>query len=315
MKAFLNTPIHQYLFGKDNPKPGDIGVEIEAEFLKAINIEQRLTHWAIKEDRSLRNIGVEYVLRGPYAINKFKKDAIEEWRKYAEGKEFYTTARTSVHVHLNCQAYTGLQVFTFLTAAWFLEDFIVAFCAPQREGNVFCLRTRDAEYPILSLMAEMSKGLHQPQDFFRDSTRYAAINGKALKDFGSIEFRCMRGIYDADDIRYWVDFLHSLKLKTEAFKYPKEIIKLYLEVPKRRFLSTFLDENMLEFATRQQGWEEILDDKFLLLNAFANEVEFILQKPDVLKTPGIFINEAAVFFNDPNAHAPQPWPQLRVHPV
>lgn len=103
---------------------------------------------------------------------------------------------------------TNKEVINFVSLYLILEDLLVKFCGEDREGNLFCLRARDAEGLIDALVLAVQKdsltGLQN------DNYRYASVNLSAIKKYGSVEFRAMRTPKDFDIINTWISLLLSV---------------------------------------------------------------------------------------------------------
>ena len=60
-----------------------------------------------------------------------------------------------------------------------------------------------------------------------DDIRYASINLKALGDYGSVEFRAMRGTKNVKDVEVWANLLLTIKDRSMAFDNPIQILELF----------------------------------------------------------------------------------------
>jgi hypothetical protein len=223
------------------PVAGEIGLEIEVEGTNLpgyhrneegnVAVPMR-NHWRIENDGSLRtnNPGdeaCEYVLRNPVSRDDLSKALDFFTKKWSDaGATSYDTYRCSVHVHLNVSDWPMRRVYSFLTAWFILEELLVDWAdggTNHRVGNRFCLRAKDAE-GIIDRLQQMAK-----EDFRgrpdRNTLKYGAVNIAALAQYGSLEFRALRGTTDTKLIRTWVDML--LRIKDFAAKYdnPNEIIQ------------------------------------------------------------------------------------------
>lgn len=139
-------------------KEGDLGIEIETEAKERYKIPV-IPGWINKPDGSLRNFGVEYVSDGPTSIGNLRKH-LETW-KTALGalhdKLDPDSISTSVHVHVNVQPLTPMQTLVYYITSVLFEDVMSRFAGPDRVGNLFCLRTKDAENHFTNLRSNVSK--------------------------------------------------------------------------------------------------------------------------------------------------------------
>ena len=210
---------------------GIIGLEIEVEGHRLPNPE---VFWRREVDGSLKaEETAEYVLARPAKDENELLEAL----KYLDG--LYKTyksrvddsVRAGVHVHINCQDLTIVELYTFICLYLVLENVLVKFCGQWREGNLFCLRASDAEFLLEELAAAIETGSHR-NILWSDNLRYASINVKALGDYGSLEFRAMRGTRDLNLIGQWALLLYHLKEASKGFQNPADVVQRFsLETP------------------------------------------------------------------------------------
>ena len=100
--------------GRELPEDwGEIGIEIECEGQNLCHEMYR--HWKVAPDGSLRNNGVEYILRKPIlredvplVLRYLNKKLLEQESVVEMGP------RTSVHIHLNALDMPIQQVYTWI---------------------------------------------------------------------------------------------------------------------------------------------------------------------------------------------------------
>ena len=202
---------------------GEVGIEIEVEGNKVPLIQS--DYWRSDNDGSLRGNSMEYVLSSPVkrtevvtALNNLKKHLADY------EAQLDISNRCGVHIHLNVQEFTFKQVMTFACLYLMLEEILVKFCGEEREGNLFCLRAKDADYLVTGLRQAMATGsLAHVQSH---QYRYASINMTALGKYGSLEFRSMRSTEDFDVISQWVEILLKLKDQSLNFDTPTQLIEM-----------------------------------------------------------------------------------------
>lgn len=189
------------------------GVEIENEFKYASFSDFRAPkHWKLVEDHSLRYCGVEFV-----SIPQEKRalyQSLDNLEKYIGSKNDtpLNSIRTSVHVHTNVAWMNFQQIVTFACTYWLLEDFLSEFTGKTRKGNLFCLRLKDAD--VVSDLIEDAlkrKSFLVGSPIFSDQYRYASVNFAAIKKFGTLEFRLLRGTFDCDAIKSWTNAIAAIK--------------------------------------------------------------------------------------------------------
>lgn len=202
----------KYFGGKD--VDGEIGIEIEIEgenLPDPITAQKALLpFWTVHHDGSLRGESMELVLSQPVK----REDvgialAHAKSRFEAAAATIVPSVRTGVHVHINVRDMTIEQVFKFMFTWFLFESVLVRYCGEDREGNLFCLRGSDAEVYMDALETAVATG-----DFrvlHTDELRYSAMNPKALMEYGSLEFRCLKTPDDLLDIEKWVRLLLQVK--------------------------------------------------------------------------------------------------------
>lgn len=225
---------------------GEVGVEVEIE---GENLPRAPKQWVSTHDGSLRGEGREYVLRVPLSKeDAFKAlDSLE--RAYERNETIsYQSIRESVHIHINVQDMEILHLFNFITLYLTLEEILVSYCGPSREGNLFCLRASDAKYLPRAL-----KGLILSKNFrgfADDNFRYASMNISSIPKFGSLEFRAMRGTTDFSEIKTWIELLLLVKNKSFEYLNPTQIIQSVSEAEYETFVRGVLGEYFYLFKDK-----------------------------------------------------------------
>ena len=213
---------------------GDVGVEIEVE---GARLPAGAKGWRREQDGSLRGEeSAEYVLSKPLTTEGLKVALKELAHQYERNdSRIDDTIRAGVHVHVNVQELNIIQLYNYLTLYFIFEELLTKFCGNTREGNLFCLRACDAEYLIeqLRYAARNRKfGL-----LVSDELRYAAVNVKALGNYGSLEFRAMRSTKDFNIIQTWAEILVRLREVAKGYFEPTDIINGFSEGEAEGFLT------------------------------------------------------------------------------
>lgn len=208
-------------FNPVQEKLGDVGIEVEME---GDGLPTRgIRGWTTKPEGSLRGEAAEYVLSEPCIEEEVDPLLTRLWDTFRLKRAvLHPSNRCSVHVHINVQRMTEVQVFNFITLYLIAEDALVNWCGEGRVGNLFCLRARDAEFVIDSLEETSVDGLWHR--LHTNDLRYAALNCKALGDFGSLEFRSLRGTDDPGIIKTWVSILLRLREAALRYDFPNNIL-------------------------------------------------------------------------------------------
>lgn len=282
---------------------GEIGCEIEVEGTRLPGLfidpdtgkppSDLRYHWRTHNDASLRanNVGdmtAEYVLREPVdrdALGKVFDYFDKHWKTHKATS--YNTYRTSVHVHLNVSQWPMRKVYAFITAYMILEEVLVDFAdggTGYRKGNRFCLRAKDAEYIITSLQQAARQEFRGRFD--RRTLKYGALNIAALSQYGSLEFRALRGTVDTSLIRKWISLLLAVKDFSERFETPNQIVQEFSALGPDKFLrAVFGPEVAGELGEDQREVGDQLFDGMRLAQDVAFSTEWVVGEVVPTKTP------------------------------
>jgi hypothetical protein len=236
----VKTVADWFLIPKGFMTKGDVGIEIEVE---GKNLPQVDKYWKMEKDGSLRGEeNMEYVLAKPSSMKEADialKYLNVMYKKF--GSVVDDTVRAGVHVHVNVQHLNIVELYNFITIYIILEDVLTKFCGPHREGNLFCLRTGDAEF-LLYALQEAAK-TRRFRNLVSDDLRYASMNVKALGTYGSLEFRAMRGTRDLDLIYKWAEILHGLREVAKTFTDPTDVVNSFSGGDVQLFMNRCLKDN------------------------------------------------------------------------
>lgn len=210
---------------------GEFGVEIETESLRPYDYPN-LKYWTCDRDNSLRNFGVEYILKAPMNQREFKH-ALNEFSVCKKKFNFLPNEiSTSVHSHLNFLNDTYKTLANFFTLYSLVENVLVVYAGPDRLSNLFCLPIRDAEGVFIA-MKDILEAIHKKswKQTIKsiDQVKYGGLNVAPLTKLGTIEIRLFRGETDIEIIETWVDILMKLKKFARKDITPTDIMNLYKE--------------------------------------------------------------------------------------
>lgn len=234
---------------------GDVGIEIEVEGERLPRTDK---YWKMEADGSLRNDpeSMEYVLAKPSTLDQARialKYLNVMYNKH--DTIVHDSVRAGVHVHINVQELNIIELYNFMTVYIILEDLLTKYCGEFREGNLFCLRSGDAEYLLMMLAkAAQTKRFNM---LVTDDLRYASMNVKALGTYGSLEFRAMRGTRDLDTIYKWAEILLNLREVAKTFTDPNDVVNGFSEGDADIFLDRCLGANADMFR-EYSGWERMI---------------------------------------------------------
>lgn len=258
---------------------GDVGVEIEIEGKKLPREVNK--YWRVDNDGSLRGEAFEYVLAKPLTPDMcFKSLDLLHKELTAPGVVVNDTVRAGIHIHVNYQEYTAMHVLNSLIIYFIVEDLLTHICGKTREGNLFCLRSSDAEAIILDL-------LRLNGDFTQlgnDNYRYAAVNLKALKTYGSLEYRAMRSTIDMDGVvKPWISLLLKIREKCTQYASPADILNDYSQRGAEEFLKFIFDDAyqylVSDMDIRSTLTQSVWRVQMLAFSIKPEEIEARLGKP------------------------------------
>lgn len=226
---------------------GTYGVEIEVE---GTNLPNNLgSLWRVDKDDSLKAgyENWEYVMPKPSDLGGVKT-ALDHLGSYykAYKSKVMETITSGVHVHVNVQDYTVREMFTFITGYFALEELLMTYCGPHREGNHFCLRAKDAEWIVYELIYSVkNRNFNNLQN---DNIRYCSLNVCSLFKYGSLEFRGMRGTGNLELIYEWTEILDQIKKSCLEFKSPAELMNFLHASNEDTFINRLLGPKRKHFT-------------------------------------------------------------------
>lgn len=243
--------------GSDSRYNDHFGVEIEVE-LKSPWCDEKVAGWNQVEDGSLKHNGKEFVFSKPV---EFKEALVNINTLFATIKKtnnaILDTGRAGVHVHVNIGDLTVKQFTNFMCLCVTYEKLLANYCGELRTGNLFCLTTDEAEYPLEVLYDALKNDrfgrLHT------DDIRYAFINLKAVPQYGSIEFRGMRSDGDEAALAGWLTILSSLKAKARKFDNPIQVLEQVSALTPANFVKQDFGD-AYELLKFYDGWEDDMMD-------------------------------------------------------
>ena len=215
------TQIKDYFRFDIWPPENIIGLEVEMEGEGLMGLG--VNGWKKDGDGSLRGHGVEFILDHPLSEKDAYKAVDSLYKNFKLFGKIKPSNRCGVHVHVNCQWMEIEQVFNYITLYLILEDLIIKWCGEDREGNLFCLRAKDAEWLIYNLIRDKGAGI------FSETTnkrmyKYAAINVAAIYYYGSLEFRSLRTPSSPKPIKDMISLLLRIRDKALEVKEGKDFI-------------------------------------------------------------------------------------------
>lgn len=244
-----------------NRTDGEYGVEVEVEG-KNLPVRGQFedfdAYWNVEHDGSLKAAeSAEYVFKKPLSLPNVEiaLGVLADAYRNAKSKP-EESVRAGVHVHVNIQKYSPLELLTFATTYYVLEDVIVHWCGRERVGNHFCLRLQDAEGIVQSL--EKACQTKDWRHLNTDQIRYASLNWSSMFKHGSLEFRCMRSTADIREIMMFVHIIDAVKNGAKKFRDPQDVLASFSE---QNGIKGFINYVMGDLAEELLVFENIVNGR------------------------------------------------------
>lgn len=223
----------------------DYGGLIEYDYDDEIVVKNFVSgFWEVVVDHSLRNFGLEYVLKSPLNLDGVEK-ALEEFREIFKDVRFIKNAPgTSTHVHVNFRDEELTTLANFLTLWLLYENLLVNFSGETRRSNLFALPARCSDGVVRHICTFFdglrTGGVNLPSE---GMGKYGAVNIVPLGHLGSVEIRCFRGTVLIDEILQWVRILDSMVEMAKTFKDPYDVLEAHREGAMSLFYTTFGEDS------------------------------------------------------------------------
>ena len=269
---YVDQPLNQLFFWERRPK-GEVGIEVEVE--GGPWPDGQAANWIPHIDNSLRNGGIEYVIRQPVLRGRVGL-ALEALNKHLADSNKVFSYRTSIHVHVNVQDMTLRQWVNYISLFCIFEELLVNVVGPERAGNKFCLRFKDAD----ASMRLLRQGIMDETlpHILGGDLKYASCNLRATVSHGTLEFRAMRGNLDVPFIQAWVDTLLALKDAAKEAKDPSVFVQEMSFLGPREFAHKYLPANVIADGVLAQ--EDILSNSMYDGARLAQDVAYCIEWGD-----------------------------------
>ena len=256
----MMKPLKDYY--KFQVRGGDVGTEVETEFL-ALPAEPNIPGWIVHNEGSIRGIAREFVTDGPVPFHR-KRYAYEALASSLDKLQVNREShRTSIHNHINVSRISPMQTWTAATLYWMVENLLFSYCGEDRVGNLFCLRLNDAEGLLSNVFDDLDSMYPFKTLLGNDDLRYAGLNINAIRKFGSLEFRGMRGVYDVDTLDEWSTACYNIVHGAGRFHSPEHLMDEFYKLDKREFLAQIFGADFTNVLLKNVWWKDLLDDSVM----------------------------------------------------
>lgn len=238
-----------------------VGVEVEVEGLD-VELQRHIPlgfgkYWNLVHDGSLRNGGVEFVLKNPLSGKDLVDSLINlERRIKEEGWNPKMSDNTSVHVHLDVRNLSRDELRNLVILYTIFEKALFNYAGPDRRDNIFCTSFGDSQ-GIIELLA---KQFDSSDDMFHinlgNFQKYSSCNLHAIADHGSLEFRNHEGEFKTVRLLRWINILLSMhKYVTMKRIVPVNISGEISQIGIGRFTKMVFGKfsNFLEYDELEEG--------------------------------------------------------------
>lgn len=183
-----------------------LGMEFEIENCHIRSIpEGSLSLLSLVGDASLRNQGVELLFNRPYKGIAIIR-AIEEFASISKSVKAVSSARTSIHVHVDMARLTITEIRSVIVLYTILERFLFEFIGKERAYNLYCVPFYKAEGQLSNIATSTNF-----VDNINNMCKYSALNMSTLGRFGTLEFRHMHTTFDIPRIKEWVNIILCIR--------------------------------------------------------------------------------------------------------
>ncbi len=244
---------------------GKIGIEVETEGWQGDGQETLNRLWTHKEDGSLRNNGREFVTRGAGIVGDDIITAVTSFCKWAKARKLSEGyPRAGIHVHLDC---TDLDIergelASIVGMYLVVEHALYGYAGMWRRYCGFCDALTDSRINV-DVLKQLLKRKHTSRDFNTNVNkfdRYTGLNLQSLGKFGTLEFRHLRTVYDADIILGWINIILQLKKSAQEWNPEQRILKQFSQLGPTGFAKHILGpvwKHLSPYFDEAQAWAAI----------------------------------------------------------
>lgn len=242
-----------------------------------------MTH---KEDGSLRNYGMEFILK-PMTFSNVAHVLKTFYERNAIGHR-NMSERCSVHVHTNCLNLSLQQLAPILLLYQAMEPLLFAWVGGERDKNIFCVPWSETLITANTLASV--------KESYRDWYKYTALNLRPLHQYGTIEFRHLPGQPDYTRILLWMNLIGSMYSFCDGKtleELEQELLSLnsnsHYRIVLERVFGPLVGE-LLSVSNYEQALERgVLAAKYCVLNKYSkNPVALPKAKPPLRRAANPF---------------------------
>ena len=185
-----------------------MGLEVELEGYH-IDSDRVGNAWNVIRDNSLRNDGVEFVLRSPKQGQSLL-NAITSLTQHLQERDYSISHRCSVHCHIDFRGDTLETIRKFFKLYMLLEPSLYTMSSKDRYMNIYCPGLTHATQQIVQAGCHLYREEDLPS-LVGGWSKYTGINLHSLSSLGTIEIRTHKGTASEEDLVKWVRVLNYIK--------------------------------------------------------------------------------------------------------
>lgn len=189
-------------------------IELECLASEELGRLEPSEHFSVKDDGSLNDRGVEYVLgilQGDAGIRHLETvtlDALDSGHR--------VDSSCGLHVHVDARDLTPPQLLNLLAVFYSWEPVIYSFLPLRRRANSYCAPP-SCQLNFATVLDLLRRPVDGVRRWVSNTQRYCGLNLHALPKFGSVEFRAHSGTLDFNKVYHWLLLCLALvELATDA---------------------------------------------------------------------------------------------------
>lgn len=187
----------------------NLGIELELEGFDVSMEDIGLDYWNAIYDGSLRNNGIEFVLKRPENGKRILA-ALAELGAFLSEHTPEVSHRCSAHFHVDVRDLTIAETKKFFWLLTIFEPSLYAAGSKNRYSNIYCPGLTHATEQVHAAALLFLDG-RTMQEGSSAWEKYSGINLNALQRFGSVEVRGHEGTTDINRLSRMAKMLLALK--------------------------------------------------------------------------------------------------------
>lgn len=188
-----------------------MGVEMELEQFHTSYLNSNLRRIRKVMDNSLRNDGCELIFNSNQGYRgKELQLAIDELYKVLSKSSFDPSWRCSTHLHIDVRDLEQTEYLKFIQVCSIVEPYLISLY-PDRIDNPYC-RPLSSVVKSIKLNRLLSNLVNSKDLTYLGAwPKYTAINYRATREHGSVEFRIFEPVLDKETLLKYINIIMLIK--------------------------------------------------------------------------------------------------------